>query len=230
MESAATPLPELAGLLDYTLLRPDLTEAQVVDACAAARGMGLAAVTVRPCDIDAAVRALTGSNVVPGSVVSFPHGDATTATKLYELRELLRRGAREVDAVLNVSRMLSRQFQYVESEIQQMADSCRKEGARLKVIFENCYLSDELKIVACRICSRAEVHFVSTSTHFSPGGYTAADLRLLRKYLPEEIAVKAGSGVRSAETACEAIGLGCARIATTHPAKLLEEWRAAAAE
>ncbi|HCC59220.1 MAG TPA: deoxyribose-phosphate aldolase [Solibacterales bacterium] len=228
MEGAA-PLPDLAGLLDYTLLRPDLTEAQVVDACASARGMGAASVTVRPCDIDAAVRALGGSSVAPGSVVSFPHGDATTATKLYELRELLRRGARELDAVLNVSRMLSRQFQYVESEIQQMADSCRKEGARLKVIFENCYLSDELKIVACRICSRAEVHFVSTSTHFSPGGYTPDDLRLLRKYLPEDIALKAGSGVRTAEMAREVMALGCTRIATTHPAQLLEAWRAPAA-
>lgn len=224
------PAPDLAGLLDYTLLRPDLTEVQVVDACVAARAMGAASVTVRPCDIDAAVRALGGSAVAPGSVVSFPHGDATTATKLYELRELLRRGARELDAVLNVSRMLSRQFQYVESEIQQMSESCRKEGARLKVVFENCYLSDELKIVACRICSRAEVHFVSTSTHFSPGGYTADDLRLLRKYLPEDIALKAGSGVRTAEAAREVITLGCTRIAATHPAKLLEEWRTPVSE
>ncbi len=219
-------LPDLAGLLDYTLLRPDLTEAQVLDACTAARGMRLASVTVRPCDIDAAVRALDGAATLPGSVVSFPHGDATTATKLYELRELLRRGARELDAVLNVSRMLSRQFQYVESEIQQMSESCRKEGARLKVIFENCYLSDELKIVACRICSRAEVHFVSTSTNFSPGGYTAEDLRLMRQYLPEEIALKAGSGVRGAESVREVLALGCTRIGSVHPAKLLDEWRA----
>lgn len=225
---AAAPLPDLASRLDYTLLRPDLTETQIVDACAAARAMGAASVTVRPCDIDAAVRALSGSAVAPGSVVSFPHGDATTATKLYELRELLRRGARELDAVLNISRMLSRQFQYVESEIQQMSDSCRKENAQLKVIFENCYLTDELKIVACRICSRAEVHFVSTSTHFSPGGYTPADLRLLRQYLPADVALKAGSGVRTAEAAREVLALGCTRIATTHPAKLLEEWCAPA--
>lgn len=218
---------DLAGLLDYTLLRPDLTEAQVVDACTAARAMRLASVTVRPCDIDAAVRALDGTNIAAGSVVSFPHGDATTATKLYELRELMRRGARELDAVMNVSRMLSRQFQYVESEIQQMADSCRKEGARLKVIFENCYLSDELKIVACRICSRAELHFVSTSTNFSPRGYTPEDLRLLRKYLPDGIALKAGSGVRTADAAREVLALGCTRIGTTHPAKLLDEWQAA---
>ncbi len=99
----------------------------------------------------------------------------------------------------------------------------------MKVIFENCFLSDELKIVACRICSRAEVHFVSSSTHFSPGGYTPDDLRLLRKYLPEDIGLKAGSGVRTAEMAREVMALGCTRIATTHPAQLLEAWRAPAA-
>jgi deoxyribose-phosphate aldolase len=162
---------ELAALIDFTMLRPDLTEQQVIENCQYARQAGFASVTVRPSDIDAAVRALADSSTRPGTVAGFPHGDSTTATKLYEVRELLRRGAREIDAVVNIAKLLSRQFQYVESEIQQISESCRKEGGVSKVIFENCYLSDELKIILCRICSRAEVNLVVTSTNFSPGGY-----------------------------------------------------------
>src|SRR5208337_4058908 len=130
----------------------------------------------RPCDIDPAVRTLAGSPVRPGSVAGFPHGSQNTAAKLYEARDLLRRGAREIDMVIAVSALLSREFQHVQTELIQMAEMCRQEGAVLKVILENAYLTEELKIVACRCCARAGVDFVSTSTGFGPSGYTLEDV------------------------------------------------------
>ena len=127
----------------------------------------------------------------PGSVVGFPHGTQTTATKLYEARDLLRRGAKELDVVVAIPNLLSREFQYVQIELSQISELCHKEGATLKVILENAYLTDELKIIACRCCERAEVDFVATSTGFAPSGCTLADVKLMRQYLPDNIGVKA---------------------------------------
>lgn len=152
---------DLAHLIDHTLLRPELTDDDVIAGCRVAQQYGVASVSVRPCDIELAVRELQGSSVKVGSVAGFPHGSSTTSVKVYEARDALRRGAREIDMAPNIARLRSRQFQYVESELLQMADACHKEGALLKVIFENAWLSDELKIVACRISVRAGVDFAS---------------------------------------------------------------------
>jgi deoxyribose-phosphate aldolase len=146
----------LAKMIDHSLVRPELTGEQVVAGCELAKRYQVASVSVRPCDVDQAVRMLGGSGVAVGSLAGFPHGSSTTAVKLYEIRDVLRRGAKEIDMVLNISKLLSRQFQYVEMELQQSAEECHKQGALLKVIFENAYLTDELKIVACRIAARAE--------------------------------------------------------------------------
>src|SRR5438874_514703 len=103
---------------------------------------------------------------------------------------MLRRGAREVDMVINISKLLSRQYQHVETELQQMAEACHEQGAILKVIFENAYLTDELKIVACRICSRAGADFIKTSTGFAPSGATLEDLRLMRAHSNPDMRIK----------------------------------------
>jgi deoxyribose-phosphate aldolase len=228
----AEPLPppqtyeDLAGMIDHSLLRPELADAQVLEGCGLARRYGVAAVSVRPCDIETAVRALGGSAVKVGSVAGFPHGSQTTAVKLYECRDALRRGAREIDMVVNVARLLSRQFQYVETELLQMADACHQEGAIVKVIFENAYLTDELKIVACRICARAGVDFAKTSTGFAPSGCTMEDLRLMRRHLPERIGIKAAGGVRTLEALLEARAAGATRAGATATAAILDAWKA----
>src|SRR5579863_6410158 len=216
----------LAKMIDHSLVGPELTDEQVVAGCELAKRYQVASVTVRPCDIDLAVRLLGGSGVAVGSIAGFPHGSSTTAVKLYEVRDVLRRGAKEVDMVLNISKLLSRQFQYVETELLQSAEECHKQGALLKVIFENAYLTDELKIIACRICARAEVDFVKTSTAFGPGGYTIEDLKLMRAHTPEHIGVKAAGGVRTVEKALEVYQVGCSRFGATATAAILDEWKA----
>jgi deoxyribose-phosphate aldolase len=214
-----------ARLIDHSLVKPELTDEQVVDGLQLAKRYGIACVSVRPCDIDLAVRTLQGSHVKPGSVSGFPHGSANTAIKLYETRDLLRRGAKEIDMVIAISKLLSREFQYVQMELLQMSELCHKEGALLKVILENAYLTDELKIIALRCCERAEVDFVKTSTGFAPSGYTIDDIKLMRKHLPEEIGVKAASGIRTVDQVLEVYNLGCTRIGTTSTAAILDDWK-----
>ena len=217
---------DLAGMIDHSLVRPELTDDEVIAGCRLARNYNVASVSVRPCDVELAVRILAGSTVKVGSVAGFPHGSSTTAVKLYEARDVLRRGAREIDMVLNIARLRSRQFQYIETELLQMADACHKEGALLKVIFENAWLTDELKIVACRICARAAVDFAKTSTGFAPSGYTLEDLRLMRAHLPEQVGLKAAGGVRTLEKAKEVYAAGCTRIGATATAAILDAWKA----
>jgi deoxyribose-phosphate aldolase len=213
---------ELAGVLGCTLVAPQLSNEQVLEGLAAARRYGAGAVSVRPCDIDVAVRTLDGSGVRPGAVCGFPHGSATTGTKLYEGRDLLRRGARDVAMVIGISRLLSREFQHVQTELLQMAESCHKEGATFTVILESGWLTDELKIIACACCERAEADFVALATGFGPAA-AAADLQLVRQHLPDEVGLVGG-----AVTLDEALALrtaGCARIETASAGAILDEWK-----
>jgi deoxyribose-phosphate aldolase len=221
-----TTYEALAKMIDHSLVRPELTDDQVVEGCALAKRYQVATVSVRPCDVDQAVRLLDGSGVTVGSISGFPHGSTTTAAKLYETRDLLRRGAKEIDMVINIGKLISRQFQYVEMELMQMAQACHENGALLKVIFENAYLTDELKIVACRISARADVDFLKTSSAFAPTGYTLEDLRLMRKHAPARIGIKAASGVRTLQTALEVYEAGCSRFGATRTAEILDAWKA----
>ena len=216
---------DIARMIDHALVKPELTGAQVVEGLELAKRCRVATATVRPCDIELAVRTLEGSPVRPASVSGFPHGSGNTATKLYETRDLLRRGAKEIDVVVAISKLLSREFQHVQVELLQLAELCHKEGAVLKVILETAYLTDELKIIACRCAARAEVDFVQTSTGFAPAEATIEDVRLLRKHLPEEIGIKA-AGLRTVDQVIEAYAAGCSRIGTDSTAAILEEWKA----
>jgi len=218
---------DLAKMIDHSLLRPELSEEQVYEGCRVAREYNVANVTVRPADVDLAVEWMKGSGVPVASVAGFPHGSSTTATKLQEARDLLRRGVKEIDMVINIGKLISRQFQYVETELAQMAEACHQAGAILKVIFENAYLTDELKIAASKISTRAGVDFVKTSTGFAPSGYTLEDLRLMRAHAGAQVKIKAAHGVRTLEKALEVYQAGCSRFGATATVKILEDWKAA---
>jgi deoxyribose-phosphate aldolase len=217
-------------MIDHSLVRPELTEDQVRQGCQLALDYETASVSVRPSDVDLAVRQLRGTSVRVGSITGFPHGDSNTATKLYEARDLIRRGAQEIDMVLNIGKLISRQFPYVETELVQMANACRGEGVILKVILENCYLTEDLKIIACKIAKRAEVDYVKTSTGFAPGGCTMEDLRLMYAKCQPRVKVKAAAGIRTLEKALEAYHTGADRIGATATAAILDAWRSQLAE
>jgi len=216
---------DVALMVDHSLLRPQLTMAEVEAGLDLAKRYGVASATMRPVDIDLAVRALSGTKIKPGSVVGFPHASQSTATKLFETRELLDRGAREIDVVIAISRLLSRDLDYVQAELDAVSGLCHAHSAIVKVIFENAYLSDEFKILACQSCARANVDFVKTSTGFAPSGYTVADLKLMRRHTPARIAVKAASGLKTLDQVLEVRALGVTRVGLTSTAAVLDEWK-----
>ena len=217
-----TPAPtyeSLAAIVNQTLLEPELTNAQVVEGLEMAKRYGVAAVSVRACDTDLAVRILQGSLVWPGSIVSYPYGFQSTAVKLYEARDLLRRGAKEIGVVIGASKLLSREFQQVQTELNQLVEACRGASARLTVFLETSLLTDEQKIIACTCCERAEVDFVSTAR-----GYTIPDLKLLRKHLPDETGIQV-SGVATLDEALALQTLGVTRIGAAAAAEILDGWK-----
>ena len=217
---------DVALMVDHSLLRPQLTLAEVEAGLELAKRYAVAAATVRPCDVDLTVRSLAGTAVKTGTVVGFPHGSPTTETKLFETRDLIDRGASEIDVVIAISRLLSRDLDYVQKELDDLSGLCHENGAILKVIFENAYLTDEFKILACQACGKANVDFVKTSTGFAPSGYTVADLKLMREHTPAHIAVKAASGLKTLDQVLEVRALGVTRVGLTSTAVVLDEWRA----
>lgn len=207
---------EFARLIDHSLLAPALDNEQVVAGLEVARRSGVASAIVRPCDVDLGVRQLPGSSVRCATVVGHPHGVSNTATKLYETRDLLRRGAKEIGLTIAVSKLLSREFQYVQTELLQLADICHKENALLSAGFDTSCLNRELVIIACTCCERAEVDLVRT-TSFD-------DLPVLRKHLPDETAL-ALDGLESVDSILRGIESGATRFATAAAAAILAEWK-----
>jgi deoxyribose-phosphate aldolase len=222
--TAPAAYEDLALVLDHSLVEPYLNDAQVLAGIDTARRYGVASVTVRPCDIDLAVRTLAGCTVRPAAVCGFPHGSQNTAVKLFEARDLLRRGARQIEVVTGTPKLLSREFQHVQTELLQLVEMCHQEGAVLTAILETAYLTDELKVIACACAERAEADFVCAGTGFGPGSRILADLQLLRRHLPEETGVKA-VGAESLDQALELLQAGCARVGTAATAAILDEWK-----
>lgn len=217
---------DVAGRLELALTRPDLNEEQVSEACHRARRYGLAAVVVRPSDADMAVRILGDSPVRVASVAGFPHGSSNTATKLYEGRDLLRRGVREVSLVVNYGKMISRQFQHVETEILQMSESCHQADSILKVIFETSYLAEDLKIILCKMCKRTETDYAETGTGYGPGSYSMADITLLKSICKDAVKIKATGGELSLESLHAVHAAGVERFGTVDPFAILDQWKA----
>lgn len=206
---------ELAQRIDCSLLAPALTEDAVRHACKQAARLSLACCIVRPADVEIAIRA-AGSSLRVGSVVDYPYGFSTTSAKLYAIRDLLRRGAREIETPMNLGKLLDRQFQYLESELQQMAQASHESGAPLKVIVDASALDDELLLLCCRILRRAEVDFLSTST--------LDRFELLRTHSRDRLRIKAAAPFGDLDEALSACENGLARLEAADPSALLGAW------
>lgn len=209
------PPAEMAKRIDHTLLKPDSTREQVVQLCREALQHGFAAVCVNPCWARLAADVLRGSEVKACSVVGFPLGSTPHDVKAYEARRAVLDGAREVDMVLNVGALKGGEVDAVERDIRSVVQVAEEYGAAVKVILETCLLSREEKVVACRISERAGAHFVKTSTGFSSGGATAADVRLMRDSVGDKVRVKASGGIKTYADAVAMIRAGASRIGTS---------------
>jgi len=213
---------EIAAMIDHSLLRPNLTDGEIEEGCRIAHEYRVATVCVRPSDVRRAVQILEKSPVRVGTVIGFPHGSTTTAAKVFEVEEAIRNGAREIDVVLNIGKLRSRDYDYVRADLKSVTEAAHARGVIVKVIFENCYLEGEEKIAACRIAAEAGVDFIKTSTGFGTGGAEDRDLKLMREHTPSAIGIKAAGGIRTLERAIEVRKLGCTRIGATATVGILE--------
>jgi deoxyribose-phosphate aldolase len=223
LDSKTITYEQLAGTIDHSLLRPELTDAEVVEGCALARRYHVASVCVKPCHVKLAARELAASDVAVGTVVGFPHGNATTATKVAEAREALASGAVELDMVINIGALRSGRVADVRDEIRAVVEAARGK-ALVKVILENAYLTDEQKRLACRAVEEAGADFVKTSTGFAATGATIPDLKLMRGAVGPRVQVKAAQGLRTLEAVLEAIDAGATRIGASATAAILDEF------
>ncbi|NLJ38859.1 MAG: deoxyribose-phosphate aldolase [Candidatus Atribacteria bacterium] len=214
---------DIAKMIDHSLLRPQLTRKEVIDGCELAKKYDVASVCVKPCDVQVAAEVLKGSDVLVTTVIGFPHGAHRTDVKVFEAEKAIEDGAVELDMVLNIGRLLSREFDYVEQDIKAVVDVAHQKGIIVKVILENYYLTDELKELACKICEKAGADFVKTSTGFAPGGATIEDLKLMRKSVNPKIQVKAAGGVRTLEGALAVRAVGGVRFGATATKSIMED-------
>ena len=201
----------VAGMIDHTLLKADATEAQIAKLCQEAKEHGFASVCVNPGYVPEAAEALKGTDVRVCTVIGFPLGATSSEAKAAETADAIAKGAAEVDMVVNVGRIKSGNWDYVRSDIAAVVNAARGR-ALTKVIIETCLLTDDEKIRVCETAKDAGADFVKTSTGFSTGGATAADIALMRKTVGPDMGVKASGGIHSTEEAIALIEAGASRI------------------
>ncbi|NJN16105.1 MAG: deoxyribose-phosphate aldolase [Oscillochloris sp.] len=202
----------IAGLIDHTLLKPEATPEQIAALCKEARRYRFASVCVNPTFVPLCARLLQGSPVVVCTVIGFPLGATTSKVKVFETAQAVGNGAHEVDMVLAVGRLKAGEYGEVADDIAQVAAAAHSANAILKVIIETALLTDEEKIAACLLAVRAGADYVKTSTGFSGGGATVADISLMRRVVGPHIGVKASGGVRSLADAQAMVQAGATRI------------------
>ena len=217
------PTPNLAATLDHTLLRPDCTEAQIVQLCQEARQYGFASACVPPYYVPVAARELDGSSVAVCTVIGFPLGYNSPRVKFREAEIALAEGATELDLVLNVSALKSGSLATVKAEVEDLADLCDVHDALLKVIIETALLTEEEMEMAARLCAEAGAHFVKTSTGFASRGASVADVELLRRVLPASVRIKASGGIRTREQARALLAAGADRLGTSNSLVIIND-------
>jgi deoxyribose-phosphate aldolase len=214
---------EVARMLDHSLLQQTLTDADLEQGCRLARQYNVASVCIKPYAVRLAAGLLAGSTVAVGTTIGFPHGGHLTAIKVDEAERAMDDGATELDMVVNVGKVLSKDWGFVAGDIRAVVEAAHRRGALVKVIFENCFLKDEHKEELCRICGEVEADFVKTSTGYGDGGATDHDLMLMRRCSPPQVQVKAAGGVRTFERLLAVRALGVTRVGATATRAILDE-------
>ncbi|MFZ1040001.1 MAG: deoxyribose-phosphate aldolase [Anaerolineales bacterium] len=226
-------LKTLAKMIDHSLLHPTMTDEVIVAGCELAKKYDVATACIKPYAIHLVKDVLDGSDVGICAVIAFPHGNSTTVIKVREAEEAVHDGASEIDMVVNIGKVLGGAWDYVASEIRAVNEIVIRDGAILKVIFENDYLQDKHIQKLCEICTECEVAFVKTSTGYgfvkqangmyAYAGATDQHLRLMREHCSATIGIKAAGGVRTLDDLLRVRSLGVTRIGATATAEILEE-------
>lgn len=214
---------ELAKYMDHTLLKPEATAADIDRVVGEAIRYGTASVCVNPYWVSRVAAGLAGTGVNPCAVVGFPLGATTTASKVSEALGALADGAKEIDMVINVGELKAGARDAVHADIAAVAEAVHQEKGLLKVIIETCLLTDDEKRAACKLAVDAGTDFVKTSTGFSTGGATVADVRLMRETVGPDVGVKASGGIRTYTDAVAMIEAGATRLGVSAAVAILEE-------
>jgi deoxyribose-phosphate aldolase len=225
---------ELAKMIDHSILQPTHTDEDLVRQCTVARKYNVASVCVKPYAVRQAVSLLKGSEVKVGCVIGFPHGNSSTAVKVFEAEQACNDGATEIDMVINIGKALGGNWEYVEKEIKTVTDTCHRNNAIVKVIFETDYVTKtEDKIRLCEICTRVGADFVKTSTgygfvkqpngDFNYKGATVEDVVLMRQHSGPRVQVKCAGGVRTLDDLLKMRAAGATRSGATATEAILKE-------
>jgi len=212
----------VAKMIDHSLLSPVLTDRQLEQGCQVALDYNVASVCIMPYYLRRCAEILKGSTVRASTTIGFPHGGHTTAVKLAEAKQALDDGGQELDMVVNISKVLSGDWDYVRAEIKAVVDLTHAHNQKVKVIFENCFLDDRHKIKLCEICGDLKADWVKTSTGYGSGGATIEDLKLMREHSPKHVQVKAAGGIRDLDALLKVRALGITRVGASRTTDILD--------
>lgn len=215
---------KLALYFDHTLLRADASEEDFRQLCKDSMEYGFKMVAINPAPVSLCKELLKDSQVLVGAAIGFPLGQSTLETKVFETQNAIANGSDEIDYVINVSMLKEKNYSYIEKEMASIVDICRINNITSKVIFENCYLTDDEKRELCKIALNVKPNFIKTSTGFGTGGATYEDIELMKSIVQDSVKVKASGGIRNLDTALGMIKRGAERIGSTSSIKIVEEF------
>ena len=216
-------LDHFARLIDHTNLHADATEADMRTLCDEAKHHHFKMVAINQVQARFCAQELAGTDIDTGAAIAFPLGQTSIAAKVFETRDALANGANEIDYVVNVTRVKMHDWDYVADEMRQIVAVCDEAGVPSKVIFENCYLTDDEKIRLCEIARAVRPTFVKTSTGFGTGGATVHDVALMKEHVGDEVQVKAAGGIRDADAFLAMVRAGARRIGTSSGVAIIQE-------
>lgn len=225
MDNLRLTSKELAGMFDHTLLKPHAKKQDFIQLCQESMQYGFKMVAINGAAVPFCKEVLRGSKVLVGAAVGFPLGQSTIETKLYETKDAIEKGADEIDYVINIVELKDKNIEYIEDEMRKIVDECKRCGVISKVIFENCYLTDNEKETLCGIAVNIGPDFIKTSTGFGEWAARIEDVKLMKRFSGNNIKVKAAGGIRDAETVLQMILAGAERIGTSWGVQIIEEYR-----
>lgn len=207
-------------------MKPNATEADIERLCEEAKRYHFKMVAINSVQSERCAQYLADTDINVGAAISFPLGQTTIATKVFETQDALKHGAQEIDYVINITELKKENWDYITEEMKAVVEVCKDANICSKVIFENYFLTDAEKIRLCEIASEVGPNFIKTSTGFAPGGATVEDVKLMRSHVAEHVLVKAAGGIRTADDFLAMIAAGADRIGCSAGIKIIEELKA----
>lgn len=215
---------QLANMIDHTNLKAFADDAAFEKLCDEAKKYNFKMVAINPAQTVRCKKKLEGSPVHVGAAIGFPLGQTTLECKIFETKDAIEKGADEIDYVINVAELKNKNYDYIKKEMEEIVKICREAGKTSKVIFENCYLTDDEKRKVAEIAKEVKPDFIKTSTGFGTGGATVEDVKLMKSVVGDEVKVKAADGIRDLKTALAMIEAGAERLGTSAGVAIVEEY------